>query len=49
MNTLLCGGGYNLRKILRRLALLSALILNCRQRLMQKHDTNSSQLITAIC
>ena len=38
MNALLCGAGHNLRKILRRLALLFASILECLQRLIQKQD-----------
>ena len=43
MNALLCGAGHNLRKILRRLALL------CAQILEEKQAANSQQLMTAIC
>ena len=46
MNALLCGAGYNLRKILRRLALLCAQIL---QPLMQKYNTNSLPTIMPVC
>lgn len=49
MNALLCGAGHNLRKILRRLALLCAQILECLQRLSQKQDTNSYRLMVAFC
>lgn len=48
MNALLCGAGHNLRKILRRLALLLAQILQCLQRLEQKQVANSRQLLLAI-
>jgi IS5 family transposase len=44
MNALLCGAGHNLRKILRRLALLFASILDSQQRLLQKHDANSHRV-----
>lgn len=48
MNALLSGTGHNLRKILRRLALLHALILEHLDRLVQKHYANSPQLIKAV-
>lgn len=46
MNALLCGAGHNLRKILRRLALLCTQIL---KDLMHKYYTNSLQLMRAVC
>ena len=46
MNGLLCGAGHNLRKILRRLALLCALIL---QPLIQKNSTNSHPIMMTVC
>ena len=49
MNALLCGAGHNLRKILRRLALLCARILECLQRFIQKQAANSHQLLMAVC
>ena len=49
MNALLCGAGHNLRKILRRMALLRARILECLQRFIQKQTANSHQLLMAVC
>lgn len=49
MNALLCGAGHNLRKILRRLALLCTLILGRLERLVQKHNPSSPQLMVAVC
>ena len=49
MNALLCGAGHNLRKILRRLALLHAQILECLQRFIQKQNASSHQLLMTIC
>ena len=49
MNALLCGAGHNLRKILRRLALLFALILEYSQHLIQKQQANSQRLVTPVC
>lgn len=46
MNALLCGAGYSLRKILRRLALLYAQIL---QPLMQKNSTNGHPTMMTVC
>jgi transposase, IS5 family len=48
MNALLCVTGHNLRKILRRLALLCALILERLDRLVEKHSPNSPQLMMAV-
>ena len=48
MKALLCGAGHNLRKILRRLALLCAQILEYFQHFIQKPAANSQQLMTAI-
>jgi IS5 family transposase len=49
MNALLCGAGHNLRKILRRLALLCAQILSCLQRYLPKRDANCHRLMIAVC
>lgn len=49
MNALLCGVGHNLRKILRRMALLCARILECLQRFIQKQNAGSYQLLMATC
>lgn len=49
MNALLCGAGHNLRKILRRLALLCAQILQRLQSLGQRQDKNSYRLMVASC
>ena len=49
MNALLCGAGHNLRKILRRMALLCARILECLQRFIQKQNADSHQLLMTIC
>ena len=49
MSALLCGAGHNLRKILRRMALLRARILECLQRFIQKQTANSHQLLMAVC
>jgi IS5 family transposase len=49
MNALLCGAGHNLRKILRRLALLYAQILQRLQSLGQRQDKNSYRLMVAFC
>jgi IS5 family transposase len=46
MNALLCGAGHNLRKILRRMALLCAQILKDP---MHKYYTNSLQIMRAVC
>ncbi len=48
MNALLCGAGHNLRKILRRLALLCAQILECLQCLGQKQNEDSRRLMMAV-
>jgi IS5 family transposase len=49
MNALLCGAGHNLRKILRRLALLCAQILQRLQSLGPRQDKNSDRLMMAFC
>jgi IS5 family transposase len=49
MNALLCGAGHNLRKILRRLALLYAQILECLQCPGQKQNEESHRLMMAVC
>jgi IS5 family transposase len=46
MNALLCDAGYNLRKILRRLTLLCAQIL---EYLKHKQSLDSQKLSRAIC
>ena len=49
MNALLCGAGHNMRKILRRLALLCAYILKSLQCLEQKEDKNGHRFMMAFC
>jgi IS5 family transposase len=49
MNALLCGAGHNLRKILRRMALLCAQILECLQPPGQNQTANRHPLMMAIC
>jgi IS5 family transposase len=49
MNTLLCGAGHNLCKILRRLALLYTQILKCLQCLGEKQNENNHRLMMAVC
>lgn len=48
MNALLCGAGHNLRKILRRMALLCAQILECLQRPGQNKTADSHQLMMVV-
>jgi IS5 family transposase len=48
MNALLCGAGHNLRKILRRLALLRAQILECLQHHGRQQNAVNPPLLMAV-